>query len=46
MNSENLKIKIKDKIISINKKDAIIFIDFHQNYNYNEYSKTDKYNLI
>jgi hypothetical protein len=47
MNSENLQIKIKDKIISINKKDAIIFIDFHQKkFNYNEYTKTDKYYLI
>ena len=47
MNSENLQIKIKDKIISINKKDAIIFIDFHhKKFNYNEYSKTDIYYLF
>jgi hypothetical protein len=32
--------------MSIQKKDALIFIDLHQNYNYNEYSKTDKYNLF
>jgi hypothetical protein len=44
MNSEILQIKIYDKIISIQKKDAIIFKDLHQDYN--EYSKTDKYNLF
>ena len=32
MNSENLQIKIYDKIISIQKKDAIIFKDLHQEY--------------
>jgi len=42
MNSENLQIKIKDKIITIKKKDAIIFKDLHQDY----YSSTDRYNLF
>jgi hypothetical protein len=30
MNSENLQIKIYNKFISIQKKDAIIFKDLHQ----------------